>query len=244
MQKVSLFDFLYLDIVSKKQIQLTTNHPELDCGKDNLVYQAASLFFSHLDNHLGVKIHLVKRIPIAAGLGGGSSDAATTLLGLNVLFRQPFSFDSLLEIAKRLGSDALFFLYKEPAIVMGKGERVFPLSFSLPFWYVIVCPPIYVSTAWAYQQISLTKDKFSPKINRIEAIIKNLENDLEIKVRENFLEVGEAKALLKEAGAKHILMSGSGGSVFALFYKKREALKVKRAIKLPKKWKIFLVQGL
>ena len=244
LQRVSLFDTLYLDLVSEKDIKLTTNCLELSRGENNLIFRAAKLFFSKLNTSLGVKIHLVKRIPIAAGLGGGSSDAATTLLGLNTLLNKPFSLDDLLEMAEKLGSDVSFFLYKKPAIAMGRGEKILPLSFTLPFWYIIICPPVRVSTAWAYKRAALTKKEFQTKIKEPEVIIKNLHNDLEKRVVEEFPEVGEAKVFLKKAGAKYISMTGSGSSVFAVFYKKQEALKVRRLLRLPQIWKSFLVKGL
>jgi len=244
LQRVSLFDILYLDLLSEKGIELTTTCSELSCGEDNLVFRAAKLFFTKLDRPQGVKIHLVKRIPIAAGLGGGSSDAATTLLGLNVLFNKPFSLNDLLEMSERLGSDVPFFLYKKPAIARGRGEKILPLSFTLPFWYIIISPPVRVSTAWVYNRVALTKKEFQTKINKPEVIIKNLYNDLEKRVVEEFSEVGEAKLFLKKAGAKDISMTGSGSSVFAVFYKKQEALKVKKKLKLPQRWQSFLVKGL
>jgi len=230
--------------MSEKGIKLTTDCLELGCGEDNLIFRAARLFFSKLNTSLGVKIHLVKRIPIAAGLGGGSSDAATALLGLNTLLNKPFSLDDLLEMAEKLGSDVSFFLYKKPAIAIGKGEKILPLSFTLPFWYIIICPPVKVSTAWAYEKAALTKKEFQTKINKPEVIIRNLHNDLEKVVVEKFPEVAKAKVFLKKAGAKYISMTGSGSSVFAVFYKKQEALKVRRLLRLPENWKGFGVKGL
>ena len=244
LQRVSLFDTLYLNLAPEKGIEFTTSCSDLGCGEDNLVFEAAKLFFTKLDTHQGVKIHLVKRIPIAAGLGGGSSDAATTLLGLNVLFNKPFSSNDLLEMAEKIGSDIPFFLYKKPAIAMGRGEKILPLSFTLPFWYIIICPPVRVSTAWVYNQVALTKKEFQTKINKPEVIIENLYNDLEKWVIEKIPEVAQAKGILKKAGAKYISMSGSGGSVFAVFYKKQDALRVKKKLKLPQRWQSFLVKGL
>lgn len=244
MQRVSLFDTLYINIPLEEGIKITTNHPQLVTDGGNLIYKAAKLFFNAIGIRPRAKIHLVKRIPIAAGLGGGSSNAASTLLGLNTLLKHPFSLDDLLKMAALLGSDVPFFLLKKPAIARGRGEKLSLISYPLPFWYVIISPPVNVSTAWAYKQVRLTRKKNQIKINRPQEVLEHLENDLESAVVKSVKEVSEAKEILKRAGARYILMSGSGASVFALCQSKKEALKVKKALALPEKWQSFVVKGL
>ncbi|MCD6320293.1 MAG: 4-(cytidine 5'-diphospho)-2-C-methyl-D-erythritol kinase [Candidatus Desulfofervidaceae bacterium] len=244
MQRVSLFDTLYINIPPEGDIKITTNHPQLPTDEENLIYKAAKLFFKSIDILPRARIHLVKRIPIAAGLGGGSSNAASTLLGLNTLLKHPFSLDDLLKMAVLLGSDVPFFLLKKPAVAKGKGEIVSPLSFSLPFWYIIISPPIHISTAGVYKQVRLTRKENQIKISCLQDVLEHLQNDLEKVVIEKVEEISEAKEILKRAGARYILMSGSGASVFALCQSKREALEIKRALILPEKWRSFLVKGL
>ncbi len=243
MQKVNLYDVLYLEKASEG-IVLTTNTSELACDETNLVYKAAKYFLDFLNQPAGVKIHLRKRIPIAAGLGGGSSDAAITLIGLNRLFGYPFPKERLMEIGAELGSDVPFFFQQGAAIATGRGEIVKPLPFSLPFWYVIVTPPVKVSTKWAYTQVRLTRGQIQTKINTPKEILELLVNDLEPGVVKIFKEIEEAKRLLQRAGGQYILLSGSGASVFALCRDKREALEVKRGLRLPSGWKVFLGKGL
>lgn len=245
MQPVSLFDIIFIKLTSDKKITLTIiNNNDLFLEKNNLIYKAAKLFFSFFKKPLGANIRLIKNIPIAAGLGGGSSDAANTLLGLNTLLAEPFSLNELSKMAAQLGSDVPFFIFKKTAIATGRGEKLKFLPFSLLFWYIIVSPPIKISTAWAYQQVRLTRKKFQTKIICAQDIIKHLQNDLETGVKKEFPEIQVAKERLKVAGAKHVIMSGSGGSVIAVFKNKKEALAVKSALKLPKNWQSFLVKGL
>jgi len=244
MQQVSLFDTLYIKLTSEKDIKITTNHPTLTTGEGNLIYKAAKVFLESFNTPMGVTIHLVKRIPIAAGLGGGSSNAASTLLGLNKLLGYPLSQEDLLKIAITIGSDVPFFVLKRPAIAKGRGERLSLLSCSLPFWYVIIVPPVNVSTAWAYSQVRLTREKNQIKISRFQDVLKHLANDLESAISKKIKEISEAKQILKRVGAQYILMSGSGASVFALCQSKKEALKIKKALVLPEKWQSFLVKGL
>ena len=243
MQKINLYDVLYLEKTSKGVI-LTTDTSELACDETNLVYKAAKYFLEALNQPAGVKIHLKKHIPIAAGLGGGSSDAATTLMGLNQLFDHPLPKEKLIEIGADIGSDVPFFFYAGAGIATGRGEIVRPLSFPLPFWYVIVIPPVKVSTKWAYTQVRLTRKRIQTKINKPDEILELLVNDLEPGVIESFKEIEEAKRLLQKAGGQYILLSGSGASVFALCRDKKEALEVKKRLKLPSGWKVFLSKGL
>ncbi len=243
MQKVNLYDVLYLEKASEG-IVLTTNTSELACDETNLVYKAAKYFLDFLNQPAGVKIHLRKRIPIAAGLGGGSSDAAATLIGLNRLFGYPLPKKRLIEIGAEIGSDVPFFFQQGAAIATGRGEIVRPLSFPLPFWYVIVTPPVKVSTKWAYAQVRLTRSQIQTKIGTPEDILELLINDLEPAVAKTFKAIEEAKRLLQRAGGQYILLSGSGASVFALCRDKREALEVKKSLRLPSGWKVFLGKGL
>ena len=244
MQRVSLFDTLYFRPISVPRIELKTNCPFLPTDKSNLIYRAASLFFKEVCSDSGISIYLIKRIPISSGLGGGSSDAATTLLSLNRLFGDCLSKKRLLEMAVSLGSDVPFFIFKSTAIVTGRGENVTPIDLDSHFWYIILCPPIRVSTAKIYSSWKLTKIRNETKIPKGKEILRCLENDLEDFAIHYFPEISLAKEMLKEVGAVKALMTGSGGAVFGVFLKKRDAKLAKERIKPPKGWKIFLVKGI
>ncbi len=244
MQRVSLFDILHLER-TKFGFDFSTNHFELKDPKTNLIYKATQLFFKTTNLKAGVKIHLIKKIPIGAGLGGGSSNAAITLLGLNYLFNKPLSQNELVSLGSQIGSDVAFFFYKAPAICTGRGEIITPLPFKIPFWYVIVSPPIKVSTAWVYEQVRLTRKNFQIKIKSLLDILQNLNNDLEAVVTERVKECKVAIELLKNAGAQYILLSGSGASVFAICKDRKEAVGIGSKLKLPSpKWQVFVVKGL
>ncbi len=244
MQRVSLFDILHLER-TKFGFDFSTNHFELKDPKTNLIYKATQLFFKTTNLKAGVKIHLIKKIPIGAGLGGGSSNAAITLLGLNYLFNKPLSQNELVSLGSQIGSDVAFFFYKAPAICTGRGEIITPLPFKIPFWYVIVSPPIKVSTAWVYEQVRLTRKNFQIKIKFLLDILQNLNNDLEAVVTERVKECKVAIELLKNAGAQYILLSGSGASVFAICKDRKEAVGIGSKLKLPSpKWQVFVVKGL
>ena len=244
MQRVSLFDTLHFRPISVPRIELKTNCPFLPIDKSNLIYRAASLFFKEVCSDSGISIYLIKRIPISSGLGGGSSDAATTLLSLNKLFGDCLSKKRLLEMAVSLGSDVPFFIFKSTAIVTGRGENVTPIDLDSHFWYIILCPPIRVSTAKIYSSWKLTKIRNETKIPKGKEILRCLENDLEDFAIHYFPEISLAKEILKEVGAVKALMTGSGGAVFGIFFKKKDAKLAKERIKPPKAWRIFLVKGI
>jgi len=293
-QRVSLFDTLYFKTISIPKIEIKTNFPYLPTDKSNLIYQASELFFEQFHNSFGVNpvrklgrgikprprkrgisttghfsngvnISLIKRIPVASGLGGGSSDAATTLLSLNKLFGRPFSKKRLSEMAISLGSDVPFFILKSTAIVTGKGEKVRPVDINLAFWYLILSPPIRVSTSEVYNSWKLTKVGSKPRkfyaskeligrrlrnlrgkteIPKAREILRSLENDLEDFAIRSFPDIALAKQMLKEVGAKKAIMTGSGGAVFGVFLTKKDACFARENLNLPKGWKVFLVTGL
>src|SRR5579872_277431 len=143
MQTVTLADTLIFR--TAREISLTCSDPVLE-GRGNLVYRAATLLREHCRIAAGCAIHLEKRIPHAAGLGGGSSDAATTLLGLSTLWQLSLDCSALTDLAKELGSDVPFFLYGGTALVGGRGERVNRLSRDPELWYLLANPGVPVST--------------------------------------------------------------------------------------------------
>jgi len=213
------------------RIELTCNHPSLPVDSRNLVYRAAAAFLKTARRSEGVRIHLEKRIPLAAGLGGGSGNAACTLLGLNDLFRQPLTARQLEEIAATLGSDVPFFLQNQPALATGRGENITPLDLSPALrgvFVLLIHPGFGISTAWAYQALAGYPQALNGRPGRAQKLASLLQTaDLAAAANE-FYNALEAPALnkypllalfqefLKANGAVAAMMSGSGSTTFAL----------------------------
>jgi len=230
LQPVPLCDELELDR-GGKDIQLTCSDPLLPTDSTNLVQRAAVAFLQTTRVAEGVKIHLVKRIPLAAGLGGGSGNAAGTLLGLNELFGRPLSPEQLSELAASLGSDVPFFLQDKPALATGRGEKVEPLERFQALrgvFVLLIHPGFGISTAWAYRTLASCPKALPGQPGRARRLILLLQSaDLEAAARE-FYNSLEAPALnkypvlalfqefLMANGAAAALMSGSGSAIFAL----------------------------
>lgn len=208
----------------KGHLQVTCNHPLVPSGKGNLTYQAASLLLTKKGVLEPVHIHIRKRIPVGAGLGGGSSDAAATLQGLDRLFRLGCKRKEMLSLAVSLGADVPFFIYLRPARARGIGERLRPLPFFPRLWMVILYPGFPLSTRWVYQHLhfsKLTKAIENTKINfslgDAEELKRLLVNDLERVAMRRYPRIAFLKKRLIQEGAAGALMSGGGSSVFGIF---------------------------
>ena len=234
MVPVDLFDLLDLRIIPGRQIKIACEGFHVPADENNLVYRAAESFLSQTGIKNGISIKLVKNIPVAAGLGGGSSDAAATLLSLNEICSRPLSFSVLLDLALQLGADVPFFLYCRPSLARGIGEILEPLEKWPKFWYVIVTPPYQVSTAWVYGnlKLELTTGEYDYILNLLKkdpfAISHILENDLEKVTSASFPIIDIIKKHLVDAGAEGAIMSGSGPSVFGVFSSLNQALAAKQ----------------
>jgi 4-diphosphocytidyl-2-C-methyl-D-erythritol kinase len=226
---VPLHDSITLER-SEPGIQLTCSEPSLPVDQRNLVHRAATSFLAALSGSEGVRIHLEKRIPMEAGLGGGSANAATTLLGLNQVFQSPLSFADLTALAAKLGSDVPFFLQSGPALGLGRGEIIQPLPAfaALRGFHIILAHPGFgISTPWAYQQLVHFPKARHGTPGRAARLAELLQKDARQAATE-FYNSLEAPALLKhpllalfqeffrQEGAVGTLMSGSGSSTFAL----------------------------
>ncbi|MDB6019003.1 MAG: 4-diphosphocytidyl-2-C-methyl-D-erythritol kinase [Pedosphaera sp.] len=213
-------------------IQLTCSEATLPTDSRNLVHRAAAVFLQTADVGDGVKIHLEKRIPLAAGLGGGSGNAATTLLGLNELFGEVLSPEQLHTLAAGLGSDINFFLQAKPALAVGRGEKITALEFFPALRgavFVLVHPGFGISTAWSYQNLARFPAALNGQPGRAQELISLLQNASLAQAGVEFYNSLEAPALEKypvlalyqeffrSNGAAATLMSGSGSTTFALF---------------------------
>lgn len=210
-------------------IEVTCNDPSVPRGKKNLAYRAAYSLLQELGLEESIAIHLRKRIPVGAGLGGGSSDAAATLIGLNRLLKLNLSNRKLRNLALGLGSDVPFFITPGPKRARGIGERLTPLKQFRRFWLVLVYPGFGVSTAWVYRNYRPTLTKPSANISILSSlrspskIAAVMSNDLESVTLRRYPVIGLLKNALARAGAVGVLMSGSGSSVFGVFDSKRKA---------------------
>ncbi len=221
MQRIDLCDELAISLLDSPGISVTCDGSGLPGDDGNIVWRAAAAMLSRTPERLGVSIRLTKKIPIAAGLGGGSSDAAATIVGLNGMLGLNLSESELMKIGLQLGADVPFFIFAKPAIATGIGEKLTALDVVTPLWLVLVNPGIHVSTAWVYQNLRLTTDKVADKIpflyKSADDVCAILANDLEEVTLKKFPVIREIKERLMAAGARGTLMSGSGPTVFALF---------------------------
>ena len=212
-------------------IELSCSDANLPVDAQNLVHRAAAAFLQAAGINEGVKIHLEKKIPLAAGLGGGSGNAATTLVALNELFDQPLAATKLNELAASLGSDVPFFLQDRPALATGRGEKIQPLD-AFPALrgraFLLIHPGFGISTAWAYQALAPFPAALNGTAGRAQELISNLQTNNWPAVADDFYNSLEAPALgkypvlalfqefLRAHGALAALMSGSGSTTFAI----------------------------
>ena len=230
MQPVNVCDELVFERAGSG-VQLTCSTPELPADSKNLVYRAATSFLDAANISDGVRIHLQKNLPLAAGLGGGSGNAATTLLALNELFGRPLSPGTLHGLAAALGSDIPFFLYGKPALATGRGEKIqtlehFPALAGRVF--LLIHPGFGISTPWAYQNLARFPGALNGGAGRTAALVAKLQTDglpaaatgfynsLEAPAFEKFPVLPLYQEFLRENGALVALMSGSGSTTFAI----------------------------
>ncbi|MDE6875928.1 MAG: 4-(cytidine 5'-diphospho)-2-C-methyl-D-erythritol kinase [Lachnospiraceae bacterium] len=231
MQTIRLFDKLIIKMTHTPGIAIKTNLSYLPCDENNLIYRAASLFFKATNEKPGIHVTLDKHIPVAAGLAGGSSDAAATLTALNELYHTGFSLAELQEFGVRLGADVPYCLLQGAALSEGIGELLTPLPAPPSAYCLIVKPPISVSTRYVYEHLALDTAPH-PDIDALlsalaagslPALAAALGNTLESVTIPLHPEIAKIKQQLVDLGALGALMSGSGPTVFALFSDRQTA---------------------
>jgi 4-diphosphocytidyl-2-C-methyl-D-erythritol kinase len=212
-------------------ISFTCADKTLPTGDGNLDVRAAKSLFAECNYSGGVKIHLKKCIPAAAGLGGGSSDAATTLLGLRDLLKLKVAPDRLHALAAELGADVPFFLAGRACVARGVGEQIEPYDVVKNLPLALVKPPEGLSTPSVYKALDwpLTRQvephKLPPSLADLESVCVWLRNDLEGPAERLLPQIGECKKLLRSEGAAAVQMSGSGPTVFGIFNSSQEAVR-------------------
>lgn len=231
---IGLYDTVSLD-VGVKETAVSCDHPLVPEDETNLAFAAADLFYKNSKKNDGVKIFIQKQIPVAAGLGGGSSNAAAVFLGLNRYYGYPFSMDELMSMGLSIGADVPFFIFRKPATASGIGEKleVYPGLKKLKI--LLVFPGFSVSTAAVYKNLNLRLTKCKKKLKKaplkkcgFDASL-HLCNDLESVTASNYPVINTIKEQLLKHGAVGALMSGSGPTVFGLFSDPGSARKAKDA---------------
>ena len=237
MQPVNLCDGLTFERCGNA-VGLSCSDATMPVDSRNLVHRAATGFLQAAKASGGVRIHLEKKIPLAAGLGGGSGNAATTLLALNELFDRPLPAAKLNELAAALGSDAPFFLQVKPVLATGRGEKIKPLDFFPALSgkaMLLIHPGFGISTPWAYQNLARFPAALNGQPNRAQKLISKLQtgdlraasaefyNSLEAPALDKFPVLALYQKFLRENGALAALMSGSGSTTFAIAENKAAA---------------------
>jgi 4-diphosphocytidyl-2-C-methyl-D-erythritol kinase len=238
MVAVSLYDTLEFKEETSGEIGCDCDHPDLAGRSDNLVLQAAQLLRQRTGCRRGANIRLIKRIPLAAGLAGGSTDAAATLAGLNRLWRLGLTQAELALLGTELGSDVAFFFATPAAWCTGRGEKVDPLKLGGPLWIVLVCPPFGISTAEVYRGVTPPGQPQTgapilqaARTGDVEEIGRRLHNRLQPVAERLCPALALVQARLAGLGAAGQVMSGSGSSSFALCRDSREALRIARGFR-------------
>ncbi|CAB5095207.1 4-diphosphocytidyl-2-C-methyl-D-erythritol kinase (EC [Olavius algarvensis associated proteobacterium Delta 3] len=247
---VTLFDTIDLEIgTGKAGVRCAApNVPEDDT---NLAWQAATAFFEGRQRLTGhpsesIRITIHKQIPVGAGLGGGSSNAATILLGLNRWFGNLFSKDDLNRMGRPIGADVPFFILQRPALATGIGDKLQPVDQLVPYPILLVYPGIHVSTVSVYKNLNLGLTKKAKEHRNLcfreRNAVRDLHNDLETVTTIRHPEITVVKESLLRHGALGALMTGSGSAVFGLFNHEVDAQRAFHSISQHTDWKLFLVE--
>lgn len=226
MQTIHLYDRLKITKTKTPGIEIHSNLPFLPVNENNLVYKAGKLLMDEFDIREGVRVDLLKRIPVAAGMAGGSSNAAAMLYGINQLFGLKLSRQALMERGVTIGADVPYCLMRGTALAEGIGEKLKQLPPMVKCPVLIAKPQISVSTKFVYQNLKLDEHTIHPDIDALigairnkdfTAICGNMGNVLESVTIPNYPVIAQIKEKMMEAGASHAMMSGSGPTVFGLF---------------------------
>ena len=256
-ERINLTDKISLKLRRDGLITLKCANPAVPEDKTNLCFRAAMLLKDSCRVKKGVDIEINKRIPVGAGLGGGSGNAAATLLGLNKLWGLNLNLNRLVSLAKKIGCDVPFFIYDLPfALGTSRGDKIKPLQGlkKLKLWHVLVFPKVKVSTPLIYGKFDrisgLTRPSCDVKI-LTSTLVKDpsilnsggLFNSLEVVTERGYPEVSAIKSYFQELGQTAILMSGSGPTVFSLARSRKEAFLLKKSIeKNHRSWEVFVAR--
>ena len=251
MQTVALEDELRFQVrADSTELRLKCDVASLPTDRRNLVWRAAALVLDRAGLQVGLDIEITKRIPLAAGLGGGSSDAAATIVALNHLLRLGWSGGEMAQVGAALGSDVPFFFFAPSAIVRGRGEDVAAVMVTGARWVVLVHPGFPIETRWAYDRLAATREHVRPlseQHSRIasqaslawEDVIPLMENDFEQPLVPVYDAIRKMKARLLSEGAETALLSGSGATVFGIFRDEDSAVRAQTSVGQVRGWRAY-----
>lgn len=217
MVPLSLFDLVEIEPVAGESVRFSCSDPDLPSGEENLALKALRALEEHCDRRFGVRIHVEKKIPSGAGLGGGSSDAAAVLRGVNQAFDLGISDEDLAGIGGGIGSDVPFFVYETVCDCRGRGEIVLPVDFAWDLPVLLMKPVFEISAAWAYQQWEASRE--IPNITYVSQLCPwgGMFNDLERPVFQKYVALARMKMWLLEQREVHAaILSGSGSSLLVV----------------------------
>ena len=239
MQTIHLYDKLHIVKQKESGIQITSNLSYVPTNENNLVYKAGKLLMDEFGIKEGVSVDLVKRIPVAAGMAGGSSDAAAMLYGMNEIFELGLTRRQLMERGVKIGADVPYCLMRGTALAEGIGEKLTQLLPMVKCPVLIAKPQISVSTKFVYENLKLTEEIAHPNIDALlqdievgdlHAIANDMGNVLETVTIPNYPIIAQIKENMMQNGAINSMMSGSGPTVFGLFENEQTARKAYRAM--------------
>lgn len=237
MQTVALFDELTFEKTEKQGITLVTNHETIETDERNLIVKAAKIFLEYFSIQQGLSIYLKKQIPVAAGMAGGSTDAAATLKAMAQLLEVQTDKETLCKLGVKIGADVPYCILQGTALSQGIGEILTPLKPAPDCFVLLIKPPIEVSTKFVYENLKVQELQSHPDMEGIQRAIeagdlygmcKRLENVLESVTIPAHPIIQEIKELALQQGAISALMSGSGPTVFAIFEEETQAKAAKK----------------
>lgn len=240
MQTIHLYDVIELQQREETGIRVETNLPFLPTDKNNLVYRAASLLMEEFKLSQGLTIRLEKHIPVAAGLAGGSADAAAVLVGVNKLFKLGLTMQELMERGVKIGADVPYCVMRGTVLAEGIGEKLTVLPKAPDCYVLIAKPPVSVSTKFVYENLHLDTLKEHPDIDGmiesiragcLKGVAEKLGNVLETVTIPAYPVIDEIKKQMLQNGALNAMMSGSGPTVFGLFESRETAQRAQEAIR-------------
>ncbi|HCU26031.1 MAG TPA: 4-(cytidine 5'-diphospho)-2-C-methyl-D-erythritol kinase [Deltaproteobacteria bacterium] len=251
MERVNIADEIEMKIV-EKGITVSCDDESVPCDENNIAFKAVKEILAYSSRNVGVDIKIKKQIPVAAGMGGGSSNAATVIKGINHLLKLKLSKEKLMKIGLKVGADVPFFLFEGPALAEGIGEQLKKIKAMPRLLFLIANPNIPVRTEWVYGKYSLEAPKGNghcevPNAYRTKKdVAKILHNDLERVTIKEYPVIGEIKEEMLKLGALASQMTGSGPTVFGIFADKVKLQKAYERMekKAAKGWKIFMAENL
>lgn len=224
-QTIDLFDTLKIELSRYPEIEITTNLRDLPTDEGNLVFKAARLIQKQVGLKTGFRIQLHKSIPVAAGLGGGSSDAAAFIRAVNILCKLHLSRKEMEKSGLEIGSDLPFFFGKGQSEVSGRGEKVRDIKVSTDYELLLITPDFQIRAAEAYRKVNLDLTESLPginfpccrQVNDLIDVISKIDNDLENALMNSYPILDRMRRMLLESGADIVRLSGSGPTMFALY---------------------------